>query len=605
MRTRALLATCGVLIAAAMPAILAGGCTGMSTESKTAAMAPAPRAKATEAGDQLRAGDGPAPRQSRARELADVPRQLRRLGLQPARADHAGQRRRSWCRSGRSRPGVTEGHQAPPIVNNGVMFVTTPQQPGDRARRQDRRAAVALQAGAARGLLQLHPTNRGVGAVRRQGLYRPPSTRTSWRSTPRPARSSGTRRSRTTSKGYYMTLAPLVAEGKVMVGVSGGELGIRGFVAALDARTGQRRVEDLHDPGPGRARATTPGRGDTWKTGGVPVWVTGHLRSRSSTSRTGAPATPAPWMGDTRPGDNLYSNSVIALDADTGQAARLSPVPLERLVGLGRGLGAAAGRRQARRPHDQGPRAPGAERLSLAARAQRRRASRFVDAKPYVTQNVFTSIDPRTGRPTTTRAQARHRQAGDFCPSLWGGKDWPPAAYSPKTGLPLHPRQREPVRLLEGAEAAVRARASSGSASTIKDIGLACRGRAPDHIGELQAWDLSTRRSRSGRTRSSRQNWGPVLATGGGLVFAGGTNDRYFRAFDADDRRAALAVSAPTPASPACRPPSRSTACSTSPCSRAGASTRSACRAASTRRAARRRRAAGRRHLGVRGEEVS
>ena len=73
--------------------------------------------------------------------------------------------------------------------------------------------------------------------------------------------------------GYYMTLAPLVAAGKVMVGVSGGEFGIRGFVAALDAKTGELAWKTYTIPAPGEAGSES-WPGDTWKTGGVPVWIT-------------------------------------------------------------------------------------------------------------------------------------------------------------------------------------------------------------------------------------------------------------------------------------------------------------------------------------------
>jgi hypothetical protein len=77
------------------------------------------------------------------------------------------------------------------------------------------------------------------------------------------------------NKGYYMSLAPLVADGKVMVGVSGGELGVRGFVAAFDAETGKPVWKTYTVPGPGEPGSETWPTGDQWKTGGGPVWVTG------------------------------------------------------------------------------------------------------------------------------------------------------------------------------------------------------------------------------------------------------------------------------------------------------------------------------------------
>ncbi|GIT14307.1 MAG: hypothetical protein CM1200mP36_00630 [Gammaproteobacteria bacterium] len=112
--------------------------------------------------------------------------------------------------------------------------------------------------------------------------------------------------------GYYMTLAPFVADGHVMVGVSGGEFGIRGFVMALDAELEKFSLEDLHDS---RAREfgndTWPG--DSWQTGGAPVWVTGTYDPGAEPVILGT-GNPGPWIGDVRPGDNLYTNSVVALD---------------------------------------------------------------------------------------------------------------------------------------------------------------------------------------------------------------------------------------------------------------------------------------------------
>ena len=78
------------------------------------------------------------------------------------------------------------------------------------------------------------------------------------------------------NSGYYMTIAPLAARGKIMVGVSGGERGIRGFVVALDANTGEQVWKTYTVPAPGEpGNDTWPG--DSWRTGGAPVWVTGSF----------------------------------------------------------------------------------------------------------------------------------------------------------------------------------------------------------------------------------------------------------------------------------------------------------------------------------------
>ena len=132
-------------------------------------------------------------------------------------------------------------------------------QSGDGAQCRQRRSAVALQAPAAGGLQRAAQHQPRRGAVWRQGLLRRRSKPCWSRSTPRPARSPGTPRSRTGRTGYYMTMAPLVVKGKVLVGVAGGEFGMRGFVQAFDAETGKRRGRPTPFPRP-VSPAARPGR---------------------------------------------------------------------------------------------------------------------------------------------------------------------------------------------------------------------------------------------------------------------------------------------------------------------------------------------------------
>ncbi len=152
----------------------------------------------------------------------------------------------------------------------------------------------------------------------------------------------------------------------------------------------------------------------------------------------------------------------------------------------------------------------------------------FVDAKPFVHQNVFTRLDPQTGRPEydPQRRPGTGRRAS-FCPSLWGGKNWPPAAYNPHTRYLYIPANENLCSYIEGREAEYQPgeRFIGASSQTFVREGA-------DHFGELQAWDLSTG-ERVWTQEFESHNWGPVLTTAGGLVFSGGTNDRYFRAFDA------------------------------------------------------------------------
>ncbi|MBI3682186.1 MAG: PQQ-binding-like beta-propeller repeat protein, partial [Acidobacteria bacterium] len=120
------------------------------------------------------------------------------------------------------------------------------------------------------------------------------------------------------SKGYSVTHAPLVVKDKVIVGVAGGEYGIRGFIDAYYADSGKRAWRFYTVPGPGEFGHDT-WESDSWKTGGASVWITGSYDPELNLTYWGT-GNPGPdWNGDVRRGDNLFSDSVVALDADTGR----------------------------------------------------------------------------------------------------------------------------------------------------------------------------------------------------------------------------------------------------------------------------------------------
>jgi alcohol dehydrogenase (cytochrome c) len=120
------------------------------------------------------------------------------------------------------------------------------------------------------------------------------------------------------TQGYASTIAPLVVKDKVIVGVAGGEYGIRGFIDAYDAGTGKLAWRFYTIPGPGEPGNET-WAGDSWKTGGASVWVTGAYDPELNLLYYGI-GNPGPdYHSDSRKGDNLYSDSIVALDADTGR----------------------------------------------------------------------------------------------------------------------------------------------------------------------------------------------------------------------------------------------------------------------------------------------
>ena len=119
------------------------------------------------------------------------------------------------------------------------------------------------------------------------------------------------------SKGYAATIAPLVVKDKVIVGVAGGEYGIRGFIDAYDAKTGTRAWRFYTIPGPGD-KGNDTWAGDSWQRGGASIWVTGAYDPALNLVYYGI-GNPGPdYHSESRKGDNLYSDSLVALDADTG-----------------------------------------------------------------------------------------------------------------------------------------------------------------------------------------------------------------------------------------------------------------------------------------------
>ena len=118
--------------------------------------------------------------------------------------------------------------------------------------------------------------------------------------------------------GYAVTAAPLAVDGKVIVGISGGEAGVRGFLDAYDAETGERAWRWWAVPGEGETGNDTWG-GDSWKTGGGATWLTGSYDPELGLLYWGT-GNPAPdWNGDSRPGDNLYTCSLVAIEVETGE----------------------------------------------------------------------------------------------------------------------------------------------------------------------------------------------------------------------------------------------------------------------------------------------
>jgi len=422
--------------------------------------------------------------------------------------------------------GVRSGHEAAPLVNNGVMFFSTPVH---SVLAIDAKTGVILwryNKEVAENIVAPHPTSRGV-ALYGDKVFFAANDAVLVALNARTGEQVWATTVAENKNGYYMTLAPLIADGKVMVGASGGELGVRGFVAAFDPDTGKQLWRTYTIPAPGEPGSETWPKGDQWKNGGAPVWVTGNYDPDTNIAYFGT-GNGGPWMGDQRPGDNLYTSSVVAIDVATGRIKghhqyhpndswdwdEVSPPILVDYQRQGRTI----------------------KGLIDVARdgylwflERTGGPINFVEGKPYVKQNVFRSLDPKTGRPDVDPARKPGTgKTADFCPSHWGGKNWPPIAYSPKTRMIYIPANENLCGTLIGRPASYTPGSSyTGATSTLY------LAEGADHIGEVQAWHVDTGQRVWTHTYGRSANWGPMLATGGGLVFSGGTNDRKFHAFDA------------------------------------------------------------------------
>ena len=423
--------------------------------------------------------------------------------------------------------GAVNGHEAPPLVNNGVMFVSTP---GNQVIAVDARSGTLLwryRLPIPDDAVIMHPTTRGV-ALYGDKVYLAANQAVLVALDARTGREVWTVNVAENQHGYYMTLAPMVAEGRVMIGASGGEFGVRGFVAAYDAETGKPAWKTYMVPAPGEPGSETWPKGDQWKTGGASVWVTGNYDPETRLAFWGT-GNGGPWMGDQRPGDNLYTASTVALDVRTGRIMghhqyhpndswdwdEVSPPNPRRLP--------------ARRADDQGADQRRAQRLPVVPGAQRRQDLVRAGDALCEADGVSRSRPGHRASGRRSGSQARHRQESrQHLPVSLGRQELAADRLQPEDADDLHPRQRQPLRLHHR---------HPGRVPTRQPL----HGRLERVVAGARR---RPRRRGAGVARRHRQEvwthpyptsatWGSMLATAGGLVFSGGTNDRKLRAFDA------------------------------------------------------------------------
>ncbi len=338
-------------------------------------------------------------------------------------------------------------------------------------------------------------------------------------------------------QGYYANLAPLVVEDKIVVGTSGGERGIRGYIAAFNAESGEEAWRTFLVPEPGQPGSETwPQPGDefedAWKTGGASSWVTGQYDPENKIIYWGT-GNGGPWMERSAPGRQPVRDLGRGSEGRRRRDRRSLPVPPQRLVRLGRS-GCPDPRRSDQQGWREGPRPRSCRPRwrAVGARAYPEGPINFIKGTPYVEQNWIKSMDPETGRIEYAEGTKPGTGIeGDFCPSFWGGKDWPPIAYDPNLNYVFIPANENLCTIMAGGTVVEYRPGASFTRGTQGDKSELYMVEGADHVGEVRAWDLNTGKEVWNTTFQS-QNWGPLMATAGGLVFGGGTNDSMFRAFD-------------------------------------------------------------------------
>jgi PQQ-dependent dehydrogenase (methanol/ethanol family) len=441
--------------------------------------------------------------------------------------------------------GVNRGHEGQPLVVGNTMYVVTPFP--------NNLIAVDLTkpGGAVKFIYEPHPDPRAVGiaccdVVNRGAVFADgkiiyslldahvvavdaESGQEAWRA-----------RLGDINVGETLTNAPLLAGHKVIVGNSGGELGVRGWVAALDVATG-RELWRAYSTGPdadvkigagfhpfypkdqGQDLGVSSWRGDQWKLGGGTVWGYMSYDPESNLFFYGT-GNPGVWNPDLRPGDNKWSSTIFARDADTGEARWAWQATA----------------------HDQWDYDEIMENVLIDMQWQGqmrkllvhpgrtgyvyvldRLTGELLSAETFQPVNWSTGYDLTTGKPDEDPAKHTGfgRVATNICPSSTGAKDFIPSAFSPRTGLLYIPAHNTCMDY-EGIEANYIA----GTPYLGADVRM--YPGPGGYQGELVAWDVAHAKKVWGVKDPVLPIYSGVLATGGDVVFYG-TLEGWFVAVDA------------------------------------------------------------------------
>ena len=341
------------------------------------------------------------------------------------------------------------------------------------------------------------------------------------------------------NRGETMTMAPLAVKNLVLVGNSGGEMGVRGWLKALDVQSGEvrwtawstgpdkdvligPRFKPFYAKDQGKDLGVTTWPPSQWQIGGGNVWGWLSYDPALDLVYYGT-ANPGPWNPEQRPGDNKWGSTVFARDPDTGEAVwayQVSPHDLHDYDAVNESVLIEV-------PW-QG------QRRAALIRADRngymylmdRATGEILSAQPFVHVTSSHGVDLKTGQPQyePSKEPKVGQVVRDICPAAPGGKDWQPTSFSPRTGLLYVPHNN-----LCMDEEGVEANYIAGTPY----VGMNVRMKAGPggHRGEFTAWDPVAAKP-AWKVTEMFPVWSGTVVTAGDVVFYG-TMDGWFKALDA------------------------------------------------------------------------
>jgi lanthanide-dependent methanol dehydrogenase len=461
-------------------------------------------------------------------------------GLDQITSANAGQLRLAWTFS----TGVTRGHEAAPLVVGNTMYVVTPfpnllyaldlSQPGAPLK-WTYKPGPAL---ASQGVACCDLVNRGAAYFDGKIYYNTLDAHTVAVDA-KTGKEVWKTKVGEMSRGESITMAPLVVKGKVLVGNSGGEFGVRGWLTALDAKTGKlawrayhtgpdrdvligARFKPFYSQDRGKDLGVSTWPGDAWKIGGGGTWGWISYDPDLNLIYYGT-SNPGPWNPEVRPGDNKWTAGMFARDPDNGEAVwayQWSPHDLfdhdgiNELVLLDLPIKGQT-RKVLVRPERNG-----------YVYVLDRTTGEVLSADPYGYITTSKGVDLKTGR--LIEVPEKRPQTGkvvrEICPAAPGTKDWQPSSYSPRTGLLYIPHQN----LCEDTES-VEANYIEGTPYVAAIVKM--YAGPGGHRGVLTAWDPVGRKA-VWEVKEKFPVWSGTVVTAGDVVFYG-TMDGWFKALDA------------------------------------------------------------------------